>query len=57
MLSCLFTSDQNLLQISILSLAICHRCSLLFARVAARLLHADPALSAKLSYLPDQYIS
>jgi hypothetical protein len=25
--------------------------------VAARLLHADPALSAKLSYLPDQYIS
>ena len=57
MLSWLFPSDQNLLQISILSLAICRRCSLLFARVAARLLHADPALSAELSYLPDQYIS
>jgi hypothetical protein len=51
MLSWLFTSGQNLLQISILSLAICRKCSLLLARVAARLLHAGPIASGIPSYL------
>ena len=46
-----FTGVQKLLQISIFSLKNFRGCSLLFAWVAARLLHADPIPSAEPSYL------
>jgi len=47
----LFADVQKYLQISIFSLIDCRGCSLLFAWVAARLLHADPIPSAEPSYL------
>jgi hypothetical protein len=50
-MSPLFADVQKLLQICIFSLKNFRGCSLLFAWVAARLLHADPIPSAEPSYL------
>ncbi len=50
-MSPLFADVQRLLQICICSLKNFRGCSLLFAWVAARLLHADPIPSAEPSYL------
>ena len=47
----LFAGVQKLLQISILFPEAFRSCSLLFVWVAARLLHANPILSAQSSYL------
>jgi hypothetical protein len=50
-MSSLFADVQKFLQISIFHLKSFRECPLLFAWVAARLLHANPILSAQSGYL------